>query len=192
MAHVLLIPLTALRCRQAEPWRRPIQSFRTRLCLNATNLLYFTRYFGDDQQIQRHWEAVLKIYQAQMWFMQVVVQSGPVLACILFCSFKTFPFKASSCSLPTARWLHAAALSQWHLPGPGVLSGRAAGRAGGLPAGRHRVRHGANPSTCARHGLWFQRSFWWRDREARVSHQFVSLICSKILIAVQQNQQVFF
>lgn len=103
MAHVLLIPLTALRCRQAEPWRRPIQSFRTRLCLNATNLLYFTRYFGDDQQIQRHWEAVLKIYQAQMWFMQVVVQSGPVLACILFCSFKTFPFKASSCSLPTAR-----------------------------------------------------------------------------------------
>lgn len=60
-------------------------------------------YFGDDQQIQRHWEAVLKIYQAQMWFMQVVVQSGPVLACILFCSFNTFPFKASSCSLPTAR-----------------------------------------------------------------------------------------
>lgn len=52
-------------------------------------------YVGDDKPLQRHLEAVFKIYQAQVWFMQVIVQSSAVLACVLFCSLKTFPFTAS-------------------------------------------------------------------------------------------------
>lgn len=65
------------------------------------------------------------------------VKSNPVSQFRSISFIKTFVFFSF---FSTAWWLYAAALPQWHLSGSGVLSGWAKGRAGGLSAGRHRVR----------------------------------------------------